>query len=145
LVVCVTASAAGASLVRSLKQHRQPLALAASVTPVVNPALASQASAQPSTAVSSAPLVVDLESLSVEPKRALPHAVRAVPKAAPTQPSATSDEATPSANESAPESAQPETPKSSDLPPAARTNPYGNGSLIDQIKKATADEEAGQQ
>jgi hypothetical protein len=146
LIVCVTASAAGASLVRSLKQRRRPQALPTSVlpAPIVSGPVASQPSAPPPSAVSSVrvPLVVNLESLSVEPKRRFPHAVRATPKHASEEPSASSIE-TP-VSESAPESPAQEAPKESELPAAARSNPYGSGSLIDQIKKATADEEAAQ-
>jgi len=144
LVVCATASAAGASLVRSLKQHRRPPALAASVSPapLVSAAVPSQPSTPP--AVASAPLVVDIESLSVEHKRTVPRAVRATPKLTPAEPAASSDETPTQAAESAPESALQSAPKDGDLPAAARSNPYGSGSLIDQIKRATADEEAGQ-
>ncbi len=146
LVVCVTASAAGASLVRSLKQHQKPQALATS--PVSTPLVLATAANQPSelahSVPSSAPVVVALESLSVEHKHAPARAVRAMPKLAPAAPTESSDDTTAPAAEPAAESPSPETPNSSELPPAARSNPYGSGSLIDQIKKATADEEAGQ-
>ncbi|HKO46280.1 MAG TPA: DUF4339 domain-containing protein [Polyangiaceae bacterium] len=152
LVVCVTASAAGASLVRNWKQQKKPQALALPVSTVTAPVLAPATASQPQAiellhpAASSAPRVVDLESLSVERKRTLPRAQRAAPKPAPAEPTEgdSSDETATPANEAVPESAAPETPKGSDLPPAARANPYGSGSLIDQIKRATADEEAGQ-
>jgi len=88
--------------------------------------------------------VVDLESLSVEHKRTLPRAVRVAPKPIPVEPTESSDETPPSVNDTASDSSAPEPAKSSDLPPATRSNPYGSGSLIDQIKKATADDEAGQ-
>jgi len=105
-----------------------------------------RASEPPHAAASSAPAVVDLESLSVEHKRTLPRAVRVAPKPVPVASSESSEEtAAAPANDSAAEAtAAPEPAKSSDLPAAARSNPYGSGSLIDQIKKATADEEAGQ-
>lgn len=149
LVVCVTASAAGASLVRSLKQHPKAQAPAAAApAAVVNVAAQKPATEQPRSAPSSAPLVVDVESLSVEHKRTSPRPVRSTPKAAPAQPAAeNNDESATPANDPAPSAAEPaaaEAPTSSDLPAAARSNPYGTGSLIDQIKKATADEEAGQ-
>jgi hypothetical protein len=88
--------------------------------------------------------VVDLESLSVEHKHSAPRSVRAIPKLVPTETAESSEETPPQATDSAPESTAPETPNSSDLPVPARSSPYGSGSLIDQIKKATADEEAGQ-
>src|SRR6478735_3484681 len=151
LVVCVTASAAGASLVRSLKQRpkTQALAAATATAPVVHISAVKPAVEEAQSAPSSAPHVVDVESLSVERKRAVPRTVRAMPRPAPapTQPVEADDEATPSAKDtapSAPESTTSEASNSSDLPAAARSNPYGSGSLIDQIKKATADEEAGQ-
>jgi hypothetical protein len=154
LVVCVTASAAGASLVRSLKQRPKAQAVAASTTaaPVVNVAAKKPAVEQQPAAPSSAPKVVDLESLSVERKRSTPRYVRPAPRPVPTQAAESSDEATTSSNESAstaaPSTADSPTSEasssSSDLPAAARSNPYGSGSLIDQIKKATAEEEAGQ-
>jgi hypothetical protein len=154
LVVCITASAAGASLVRSLRQHPKPQAQALPVS-AAPPAVVSVAAQKPATepprsAPSSAPLVVDVESLSVEHKRTLPRAARVAPKPAPTLSTEASDETTPPANDPAPASAseaEPDAPAaatSSEAPPAARSNPYGTGSLIDQIKKATADEEAGQ-
>ena len=146
LVVCVTASAAGASLVRSLKQSRpaQVLPASAAATPRINTPASSPAAQLPAPTASSAPRVVELESLSVERKRSAPRSVRATPKLVPTETAESSEETPPQAPVSAPESSAPETPNSSDLPPAARSNPYGSGSLIDQIKKATADEEAGQ-
>jgi len=146
LVVCVTASAAGASLVRSLKQARSAQALPTSpaTAPSINTPVSTPAAQPPPTASSATPLVVDLESLSVEHKRSAPRAPRAIPKLVPTESAESSEETPPKASESAPESAAPETPNSSDVPPAARSNPYGSGSLIDQIKKATADEESGQ-
>jgi len=151
LVVCVTASAAGASLVRSLKQRPKAQAAAAvsATAPVVHISAVKPAVEEAQSAPSSAPHVVDVESLSVERKRAVPRTVRAMPRPAPapTQPVEADDEATPSAKDtapSAPESTTSEASNSSDLPAAARSNPYGSGSLIDQIKKATADEEAGQ-
>ncbi|HET7543616.1 MAG TPA: DUF4339 domain-containing protein [Polyangiaceae bacterium] len=152
LVVCVTASAAGASLVHSLKQRPKsqvsaaattlaPTANAPSVQAVSNLAAAKPASPSSAAAPSSAPLVVTLESLSVERKRAPTHVVRAVAKPEAARHSENSEE-TPAANESAPEPVAPETATSSDAPAAARPNPYGSGSLIDQIKKATEEEEA---
>jgi len=152
LVVCVTASAAGASLVRSLKQRPKVQAVAATTTaaPLVNVAAQKPAVEQPPAAPSSAPKVVDIESLSVERKRSVPRAVRVAPRPAPTLTAESSDEAATPANDpapataatpSTPESTASETSNSSDLPPAARSNPYGNGSLIDQIKKATAEED----
>jgi hypothetical protein len=145
LIVCITASAAGASLVRSLKQHpkSQVLPIRALPAPVNTPVVA-QRSEPPAAASSSAPLVVDLESLSVEHKHTPVRVVRATPKPAASESADTSDEATTPANDSALESTPAETPKSSDLPAEKRESHYGSGSLIDQIKKATADEEAGQ-
>ncbi|MEI9951798.1 MAG: GYF domain-containing protein [Pseudomonadota bacterium] len=146
LLVCITASAAGASLVRSLKPHPKPQALPTSAqpTPVVNTPAASPAGEPPRSAVSSAPLVVELESLSVEHKPTLPRAARATPKPAPGESSDTVDQSTTKADDSATESAAPETPKNSDSPAANRASPYGSGSLIDQIKRAAAADEAGQ-
>jgi len=155
LVVCVTASAAGASLVRSLKQRPKAqaaatstaLAAVANAAPVVPNGSAQKPVSQPTAAAtSSSPLVVTLESLSVEHKRARTPTrtvVRAIAKPAAVQPS-DSEETTTPANEPAAEPAAPEAANSSDLPPAARSNPYGSGSLIDQIKKATENEEASQ-
>jgi uncharacterized protein DUF4339 len=144
LLVCVTASAAGASLVRNLKQQRKPQAppTIAAPAPVINTAAESQPSELPRTA-SSAP-VVDLESLSVEHKRTLPRAVRATPKPLPAEPSETSDQTAAPSEDSTAEASSPETATSSEVPAAARPNPYGSGSLIDQIKKATAEDEANQ-
>jgi hypothetical protein len=149
LVVCVTASAAGASLVRSLKQRPKPQTSSASATvaPTANaPNVVTVAAAKPATqpsaaATSSAPLVVSLESLSVEHKRA-PTRVRTVIRPRAVSPSESGEETPAPAGGSTPEPAPPDAANSSDLPAAARTNPYGTGSLIDQIKKATADEEA---
>jgi hypothetical protein len=61
----------------------------------------------------------------------------------PVAPVESSEEATEPAAESAPEAPAQDAPTSSASPPA-RSSPYGSGSLIDQIKKATADDEAGQ-
>ena len=147
LIVCVTASAAGASLVRSLKQPKKPQALAASAVsaPKLNASVEKQPSPQPLSAPSSAPLVVSLESLSVEHKQTPPRTVRAIPRLVPVAPvDSSSDEATAPAAEASPEPAAQEAPASSALPAAARSNPYGSGSLIDQIKRATAEEEAAQ-
>lgn len=157
LVVCITASAAGASLVRSFKQRPKAQATAASVAPapVVKVAAQKPAIEQPQATASSAPRVVDVESLSVERKRAASRPWRPAPKPAPTLTAEGSEEATTSANDSAstaaastataaPESTASESPSGSEPPAPAHSNPYGNGSLIDQIKKATADEEAGQ-
>jgi len=145
LIVCVTASAAGASLVRSLKQQKKPQALPASAVSAaaVNASVEKQPSPLPRSVPSSAPLVVSLESLSVEHKPTQPRTVRAVPRPVPVAPLDSGDEAAEPAAESAPEPAAQEAPASSASPPA-RSSPYGSGSLIDQIKKATADEEAGQ-
>jgi hypothetical protein len=126
------------------RQKPQALATSAAPAPVVNAIPEKQPSAPPRSAASSAPLVVDLESLSVEHKRAVPRAVRVAPKPAPVEPTDTSDETAPPANDPEPASPAPEAEKSGELPAAARSNPYGSGSLIDQIKKATADEEASQ-
>lgn len=149
LVVCVTASAAGASLVRSLKQRPKapPLAASATAAPVVKVA-AQKPALEPQAAPSTAPTVVDLESLSVERKRSVPRAVRVAPRPVPTLTPESGDETAESAastpaTASTADSTPSETPNSGDAP-AARANPYGSGSLIDQIKKATADEEAGQ-
>lgn|GEM_PF-1011242 len=154
LVVCVTASAAGASLVRSLKQRPKAQAVAASSTataaPVVNVAAQKPAVDQPQAAPSSTPRVVDVESLSVEHKRSVPRAMRVAPRPVPTQAAEASDDAAATAIDpasSAPatpptsDSAASDTPSSSEPPAAARSNPYGSGSLIDQIKKATAEED----
>jgi hypothetical protein len=149
LVVCVTASAAGASLVRSLKQRPKVQAAAASATavPLVNVAAQKPAVEQPAAVPSSAPKVVDVESLTVERKRSVPRSVRVAPRPVPTLAGESSDESAPAVNESTPIAAAPsdsaasEPSTSSDLPPAARSNPYGSGSLIDQIKKATAEED----
>jgi hypothetical protein len=145
LVVCVTASAAGASLVRSLKQPKPqaPPAITAPA-PVSNTSTEKPASELPSATASSAPLVVDLESLSVEHKRTPTRAVRAAPKLAPVESTDTSEQTPAKADDAASESAADETQSSSDSPAPARANPYGSGSLIDQIKKATADDEANQ-
>jgi len=145
LVVCVTASAAGASLVRSLKQPKpQAPPAIATPAPVMTTSSEKQVSEPPHSAASSAPLVVDLESLSVEHKRPAARGVRIAPKPAAAESSDASEQTPTKASDSATESSAAETPTSSDVPPAARANPYGSGSLIDQIKKATADDEAGQ-
>lgn len=153
LVVCVTASAAGASLVRSLKQRPKAQAVAVSTasTPVVKVAAQKPAVEPAPPAPSSAPRVVDVESLSVERKRSVPRAVRVAPRPVPTQAEDSSEDATTSPTDSAPptpstaeSTAAADSSNGSELPAPARSNPYGNGSLIDQIKKATADEEAGQ-
>ena len=127
---------------RSFRQHHKPQAVpAAALTATVAPTATATVNhaPEPPQPSASAPVVVDLESLSVEPKRP-PRAVRATPK--PLAPESTEPIDRSSTPEGEP-AAEPETPKSSDLPPAARPNPY-SGSLIDQIKKATAEDEAGQ-
>ena len=146
LLICVTASGSGAFLVRSLKQRRQPLALASSV--------ASQPSAAPSVpavgpplapvpaAAARQPLVVDLESLSVEHSARHP-AARWVTSAKSSVPDAKppSDENAGSAQPTATASAL---PKDADLPSAARANPYTAGSDDSSASKpATGGHEPG--
>jgi hypothetical protein len=146
LVVCVTASAAGASLVRSLKQPK-PQALpvmAVPAPPVVNTITEKQPSEPPSSAASSAPLVVELESLSVEHKRTPARAVRVAPKPAPATESTDASEQAPAKADESAESSATESSSSSETPAPVRANPYGTGSLIDQMKKAAADDEANQ-
>lgn len=151
LVVCITASAAGASLVRSFKQRPKTQAVPAlSRSAAATPSSTVKPVSEPPTLPSSAPLVVDVESLSVERKHAVPRTVRATPRPVPTLSPETSEEPATSATDSATAAtaatAKPETPpteaaNSADSPPVARPSPYGSGSLIDQIKKATADED----
>ena len=143
LVVCITASAAGATLVRSLKQHPKPSLPLSPPEPALTAATGNRASELPTPIPSSAPQVVDLESLSVEPKRSAPRAARVAPRPAPVATESSEDSEAP-ASDSTPTPAAPEAEKSSDSPPAARPSPYGSGSLIDQIKKATADEDSSQ-
>jgi hypothetical protein len=150
LVVCVTASAAGASLVRSLKQRPKAQAAAAppTVAPLVNVAAQKPAVEQLPPALSSAPKVVDVESLTVERKRSVPRTVRVAPRPIPTQTEESSEESASPVNESPPttpstaDSNGSDPSNGSEPPPAAHSNPYGSGSLIDQIKKATAEEDA---
>ena len=68
LAVCITASGSGAYLVRTLKMHRQPLVLAASAAnqPLPGTTTSNHVAPLAPTAPTSAPLVVDLQSLSVE-------------------------------------------------------------------------------
>ena len=151
LTVCVSASAAGALLVRSLRQQRLAPASAAVAAPAIGTLAHSEPSSTPVSAPSSAPLVVDLESLSVEHKRSAPRAPAVVVKPAAPR-TRVIHEVAPAATEAteateapeAPEATSPEPRKSTDATATARQSPYGSGSLIDQIKKATADDEAEQ-
>jgi len=139
LLVCVSASAAGALLVRSLKQPRPSVtSTAVEAAPVVATHASTPVEVVAPTAAPT-PRVVDLESLSVERKRSAPRYAPPAAKPVVQAPAASEDESADSA-----EPVPAEAPKSIETPPATRSNPYGSGSLIDQIKKATADEEAGQ-
>lgn len=150
LSVCITASGSGAFLVRSLKQRKQPLALTAS--PVVQ-ATASVRSpsneAEPTPkAATSRPLVIDLESLSVErsarrlPARPNPVLAPKMPITPAVEPSIDGSEGTP-ADSPAPAQAPVQKPKSIELPAAARANPYTTGSIADSApKKLPTDRDA---
>jgi len=144
LAVCITASAAGASLVRSLRQPQKPQVLLTSALPAPVATTTSQKQPIEPPPVASAPRVVAVESLSVEHKRPAPRYVRVAPKPAPAEPTEADDETTTPAKGTSAEAPAPEAAKTEELPAAARENPYGNGSLIDQIKRATAEEEASQ-
>ena len=144
LLVCVTASGSGAYLVRSLKQRQQPAAATSSAAP---PALTSiralDAHLKASDPSTNQPMVVDLESLSVER-----HAPRAVARPAspasakPATPPATepnSDGADPGSSDApVPAQTAPSKPRNSDLPSAARANPYTTGSDNSAAKKTPA-------
>jgi GYF domain 2 len=136
LVVCIIASGSGAFLVRSLKMHRQPLALTPTTASGANQPLPGTSAPNhvaplaPS-AAASVPLVVDVQSLSVEhsvPRRA----VR--PVAAPVAKPADTTEATEPSVENTdpidddPKPAPQNKAKNTDLPSAAHANPYTTGS-----------------
>jgi len=137
LLVCVSASAAGALLVRSIKQPHPPLVpTAVETAPVAAEPRSTPVEIAPQ-AIPSAPRVVDLESLSVERKRPTPRYAAPVAKPAVSAPAASEEEAA-----EAPDSPEPvpaDTQKAGNSP-AGRASPYGSGSLIDQIKRATEDE-----
>ena len=123
-------------LVRSLKLGRAAPVVAS--TTAIGEAPSSAQPSKPShtttsaAAPASAPLVVNLESLSVEPKRrAVPRAQPAASKPpVPVAPNGTSDDnASGNENEApAPAEGLKSRPKNSDLPPAAHANPYTTGS-----------------
>ena len=131
LTVCIVASGSGALLVRSLKQHKEPLTLTANAAP--QSAANAHATSRPSDAASppasaTQPLVVNVESLSVEHGAARP-APRPVAPVVPRVPSVKpapelDDESTPTTSAPAPTQAKPAKLKDSDLPAAARANPY---------------------
>ena len=127
LLVCVTASSAGALLVRTLKLHREPSSLAASaVSPL--PSATARVPRKPTVAPAPvAPMVVDLESLSVErkPRRAAPRALPLI--AAPAPAATTATESNASGAAAATPTPAPKA-KNSDLPAAAPANPYTTGS-----------------
>ena len=139
LLLCVTASGSGAFLVRSLKTHRQPLQLAPTTASSALLAASARPAESPKAALAPepAPQVVDIASLSVEHSapRAAARPVALTPAKAPAAAAydaSDSDETEPAAAAPAPK------PKTSDLPAAAHTNPYANGTLDDGAKKAPA-------
>ncbi len=88
LAVCITASGSGAYLVRTLKTHRQPLVAATSAAdqPLPGTTTSNHVAPLAPAAPASAPLVVDLQSLSVE--RSAPRRIArpvAVPVARPAR------------------------------------------------------------
>ena len=130
LAVCIAASGSGAYLVRSLKMHRQPLALtpAAAEQPLAAASTAPAANRVAPSPSASAPLVVDLQSLSVEhsaPRRV----VRAVPRPMPVlaKPALESETAEPSepTNDTPDDSAS--TPSQSTRNAPKSTEPPGVG------------------
>lgn len=142
LAVCITASGSGAFLVRTLKMHRQPLALTTSSASDQNqplPGAALPNSVAPPAAAASAPLVVDLQSLSVEPS-APRRPVRPISPPVP-KPTATAEASEPSVENTDPiddeVSPPPQNkPKTGDLPGAAKTNPYLPSSGSDDASAA---------
>jgi hypothetical protein len=132
LLLCVTAASAGAFLVRSLKLRRQPPTLASSTLgpPLVNTSAATHAIPAASPAPAN-PVVVDLESLSLEhkAKRSTARPAAMPVRKPPVVPAEPSDDSSPPASddpEAAPAPRQ--KPKNSDLPAAAQANPYTTGS-----------------
>ncbi len=148
LLLCVAASGSGAFLVRALRLHRQPLPLAPSTASSALLGSSGQLPTEPKAAVAPepdpAPQVVDITSLSVEHSapRAVAHPVAITPAKVPTAAQATDD--TNDSDETEPEPAaapvaSAQKPKSSDLPAAARVNPYPSGAPDDgTAKKAPA-------
>lgn len=144
LAVCIAASGSGAFLVRTLKLHRQPLALTSTASSGLNqtlpgtPAPNHAAPLAPAPAAS-APLVVDLQSLSVEhsaPRRAPRPVSVPVPKpvasAEASEPSVENSDPVDDEQNAAPSNKQ----KNSDLPNAAHSNPYTTGSADDDSSEA---------
>jgi hypothetical protein len=141
LFVCFTASGSGAFLVRSLKQRKQPLALTSSAaTQAKRSARAAGSGAElGAPAAPRPPMVVDLESLSIEHSPARP-AARPVAKLPAAQlaagPNGESADATSDQSSLALPTAQ--RPKTSDLPEAARANPYTTGSTDEALRQKRA-------
>jgi hypothetical protein len=143
LLVCFTASGSGAFLVRSLKQRKQPLAVTSrAAIQLKASARAAGSGAEPAApAAPPPPLVVELESLSIEHSPARP-AARPVAKVPTPQPvTGPNGEGAEAANDESslvvPTSTQ--RPKTSDPPAAARANPYLTGGSDEALrqKKAT--------
>jgi GYF domain 2 len=131
LLVCIAAAGSGAVLVRSLKMHRQPLPLTPTTESGATQPLPGATTPNPVAPLApvpavSAPLVVDLQSLSLEPstpRRAL-RPVIAVPV---PKPADKAEAAEPSLENGDPVDEEPsqgptDKPKSSDLPSAAHSN-----------------------
>jgi len=148
VAVCIAASGSGAFLVRALKLRRQPLSLATTqlsattfaATPAP-PALTAASEPTPTATTT----VVDVSSLSVEPRAPRPRAALLPPALpisapAPAKPAENSGLEDPAIEPSP----TPKKAKSSDLPPAAHSNPYTTGTVDDATaKKAPGSDEPG--
>ncbi len=140
LLLCVAASGAGALLVSSLRVRRPPLSRSSSSASVSQTASSgsrlkeASASARVAAEPAAGPRVVDVNSLSVErrPPRVLPRAPSAVSNQA-TAVTAGEHEGEEAVGEAPPTSITPppavNKSRNSDLPLAARANPYTTGTL----------------
>ncbi|HEY5373020.1 MAG TPA: GYF domain-containing protein, partial [Polyangiaceae bacterium] len=136
VLLCVAASGSGAFLVRSLRTHHHPLQLAPTTGSAALLTSSARPTNEPKAAPSAepAPQVVDIASLSVERSvpRAAPRPVAVMPpKPAQTDESSDSDETEPAAAAAV---VDPK-PKTSDLPAAARSNPYSGATPDDGTPK----------
>ncbi|MET0793642.1 MAG: DUF4339 domain-containing protein [Polyangiaceae bacterium] len=149
MLVCVAASGSGAYLVRSLKRHHQPLALSSTTAnqPLPGTSTANHAAPLAPAAAASVPLVVDLQSLSVErsaPRRSARPIARQAPQRV-AEPEPESEAVQPSVEntdpiDDEPSPAAPNKGKNADLPGAARANPYLTGTDSSAPKHTTEDE-----
>ena len=141
VLVCVTASGSGAYLVRSLKQRQQPTRALSSAAPQpLTSGRAASAGSQPGEPIRNQPLVVDLQSLSVEhrvPRTTVrPAAPPSVNRATQGSTEPSTEGADPSSGAPALWQGAPSKSKISSIPSAARANPDMTGSDHSDASKA---------